>query len=492
MEWFSFALLFYQISYLCSQSLPLLLLVSFDGFRWDYPKIHGPLTNFARLERHGVRAPSMIPTFTTATFPNHYSLITGLYEESHGLVSDEIYDRRSNEIFRSWETNSSQWWPIKTIWSINEQRFGARSGVIGWPQKFIDVSKSEVYSEGRSFKDIVDQILRWFDDSNEPINFGAIYFPEPDLTGRRSGPYSLETKQKVKECDDNLGYLLDQIDKNVKLKNNLHLIVTSDHGMEQVNATDKPMYLEQYVDMTKCKAFGTETTLNIFVNNPNDIDAIYRSLNKIPNSNTYKKDQLPDQYHYKTHPHIGDLIIIMNPGYELHRSSFHDGNTVDPSRMHGNSGYDNQLESMKTIFYATGPELKENLTLSNSDSLHSVDLFLLMCLILNIGRCPPSNSSATRIQSFLIDSSKVASIIGKETEKLHDGPMGLVLYLLVLVSFVLILIMAVAWSTVAFRNASAMARAAHPDAATLAEQNQYKFTQINDLKLHPAIGDDNL
>ena len=107
---------------------------------------------------------------------------------------------------------------------------------------------------------------------------------------------------------------------------------------------------------------------------------------------------------------------------------------MNSSRTHGNSGYDNQLESMKTIFYATGPELKENLTLSNSDSLHSVDLFLLMCLILNIGKCPPSNSTATHIQSFLIDSSKVASIIGKEIEKLHDGPMGLVLYLLGLYS----------------------------------------------------------
>ena len=156
--------------------------------------------------------------------------------------------------------------------------------------------------------------------------------------GRRSGPYSPETKQKVKECDDNLGYLLNEIDKNVKLKNNLHLIVTSDHGMEQVNATDRPMYLEQYVDMTKCKAFGTKTTLNIFVNNrkfnltdqmietyltisANDINTIYRNLSKIPNSDTYKKDQLPDQYHYKTHPHVGDLIIILNSGYELHRLS---------------------------------------------------------------------------------------------------------------------------------------------------------------------------
>ncbi|UJR31348.1 hypothetical protein I4U23_018844 [Adineta vaga] len=492
MRWFSFLLFAYQFSSIHSQSLPLLLLVSFDGFRWDYPKLHGPLPNFSRLQQLGVHAHSMIPTFTTATYPNHYTLITGLYEESHGLVSDQIYDRKTNEIFQAGENTSNNWWPIKSIWTINEQRSGARSGVIGWPQNFIHVSKYESYNEKRSFEDIVDQILRWFNDPNEPINFGAIYFPEPGLTGRRTGPYSFETKQIIKKCDEYLGYLLNEIDKNVILKNNLHLIITSDHGMEQINATSKPIYLEEFVDITKLQAFGTETVLNIFVNSPNDIDSIFQSLKRIPNSNVYKRDDLLDRFHYKTHSHIGDLIIILNPGYELYRHSFHDGNGVDWNRTHGNHGYDNQIDSMKTIFYANGPELKENFTLSNSESLHNVDIFVLMCLILNIGKCPSSNSSTTNIQSFLMDSSKIASITGKETEKLHDGPTGLVLYLLVLVSFVLILIMAVTWSTVAFRNASAMARAAHPDAATLAEQNQYKFTQINDLKLHPTIGDDNL
>jgi hypothetical protein len=91
---------------------------------------------------------------------------------------------------------------------------------------------------------------------------------------------------------------------------------------------------------------------------------------------------------------------------------------------------------MKTIFYASGPQLKENLTLSNTSSLYNVDIFGLMCLILNIEKCPSSNGSLANIQPFLIDPDRVLSIIEKETEKLQDGPMGLVIYLLGRVEFI--------------------------------------------------------
>ena len=97
---------------------------------------------------------------------------------------------------------------------------------------------------------------------------------------------------------------------------------------------------------------------------------------------------------------------------------------------HGNHGYDNQIDSMKTIFYAIGPQLKENFSLPNTSSLYNVDIFALMCVILNIDKCPPSNSSWTNIQPFLVDPNRVSNLIDKDMEKLHDGVMGLVIYLL--------------------------------------------------------------
>ena len=86
------------------------------------------------------------------------------------------------------------------------------------------------------------------------------------FVGRRTGPYSNEIKDAIKNCDVSLGYLLNKIEQDIRLKNNLHLIVTSNHGMEQINPTNNPMYLENYVDINRIQAFGSKTVWNIFVN----------------------------------------------------------------------------------------------------------------------------------------------------------------------------------------------------------------------------------
>ena len=111
-------------------------------------------------------------------------LITGLYEEVHGLVADEIYDPKTGNVFQFGENMTNQPWPMKSIWTINEQRVNARSGVIGWLQDSINISKFQTYQKNQSSQSMIDQMLRWLTDSQEGINFGAIYFREPGLTGR--------------------------------------------------------------------------------------------------------------------------------------------------------------------------------------------------------------------------------------------------------------------------------------------------------------------
>lgn len=113
-------------------------------------------------------------------------LITGLYEEVHGLISDQIYDRKTGNVFQFGENMTNQGWPMKSIWTVNEQRIDARSGVIGWPQESMNISKFETSKQNRSAQSIIDQMLNWFTDADKPINFGAIYFEEPGLTGKDS------------------------------------------------------------------------------------------------------------------------------------------------------------------------------------------------------------------------------------------------------------------------------------------------------------------
>lgn len=208
-------------------------------------------------------------------------MITGLYQEVHGVISDEFFDRDTRRIFSSWENASEEWWPSETIWTLNEKRKDARSGVIGWPQQGIHVKRSEPFQKERTFRETIDRILSWFNDPSEPINFGAIYSHEPAsagkmtpvlhssaqnaLLGYQKGPFSSLMNRTVHQCDEDLGYLLDQIQKNVKLRNNLHLIITSAHGMERVNGTDHPIFLEDYLNMQKIDVFGSSTLWHIFL-----------------------------------------------------------------------------------------------------------------------------------------------------------------------------------------------------------------------------------
>lgn len=115
-------------------------------------------------------------------------LVTGLYEESHGLISDQFYDPKTNSTFELSETMSNRWWPIRPIWTINQQRIGGigRSGVIGWRQDSIGISRYQKYQKDRPYQDIIDQMLSWFNHPTEPINFGAIFFSEPGLTGKEN------------------------------------------------------------------------------------------------------------------------------------------------------------------------------------------------------------------------------------------------------------------------------------------------------------------
>ena len=117
----------------------------------------------------------------------------------HGVVSDQMYNRTTNRVFQSWANATKEWWPFQAIWSINEQKREARSGVIGWPQQSISVFRHQPYEKDRLLRDIIDQMLDWFNDSASPINFGAIYFDEPGRTGKMK-IFSLSLSINTLDC----------------------------------------------------------------------------------------------------------------------------------------------------------------------------------------------------------------------------------------------------------------------------------------------------
>ncbi|CAF0875004.1 unnamed protein product, partial [Didymodactylos carnosus] len=262
-----------------SDLLPRLLLISFDGFRYDYPDIY-TLKNFRSLLDRGVRVQHIINSFTTTTFPNHFTIVTGLYEETHGIVNNIMYDPILNASTRFDTMNDTKWWSQNSysepIWMTNELQNNngkvetkRRSGVISWPSTGTPVnghmpSKYEIYNETRRFETIIDQIIKWFKDPNEPINFGTIYFYEPDHTGHIYGPLSSQMNTTLQYCDQLLGYLLAQIDNDPYLKQNLNVILTSDHGMTEVDEK-RTLKLDDYIDSSLYSAYGGLSQMNIFL-----------------------------------------------------------------------------------------------------------------------------------------------------------------------------------------------------------------------------------
>lgn len=110
-------------------------------------------------------------------------MMTGLYEEVHGIVSDEVYDPEKNRLFRSWNDTTDDWWSFTQMWTVNEDRNYARSAVIGWPQNSIKAFKTVPYDKDRSLRSLFDEVLRLFNDQQKPINFGVVHFDQPGATG---------------------------------------------------------------------------------------------------------------------------------------------------------------------------------------------------------------------------------------------------------------------------------------------------------------------
>lgn len=177
------------VSSLPKSSNPLLLLISFDGFRWDYLS-RSRLPNFEYLKKIGSHANYVKNTFATVTFPNHWSIVTGLYQESHGILNNQMFDPLFNMTFNNGiKSMNSVWYDpfniAQPIWVLNSRAGNNRLSAAEWLGSNIFFNKTNVisidYNVSRAYNDIIDQFIRYFVNDTNPINFGAIYFDEPGI-----------------------------------------------------------------------------------------------------------------------------------------------------------------------------------------------------------------------------------------------------------------------------------------------------------------------
>lgn len=386
-----------------------LLLISFDGFRWDYLDMYKEETkNIQKLASLGVRSKWTRDQFITKTFPNHWTIATGLYEESHGIVNNHFWDPKLNDEFQ-YSTDNKFWLSGEPIWKTYEKNVpGMEAATYFWPgsevEKFQATHFKAPYDALVPFKKRADQVIKWL--RNPKIGMMTLYVNEPDHQGHAHGPNSEEVREAIRRCDNLLAWILEEVHGHNEKYENLNIILTSDHGMTQLDNDNKVIYLEDYLkgeDMALLSDHYIDyyTGGHVWCDPTTTCRTLFEKLhNKNPNLNVWLKnsdnpaERIPENLHYTSHYRIPPLLLSAKIGWQVHK-------TRDFNQIQGQHGYDNNNPDMHPIFVAAGRDImqqdkKKNFT-TPFDSIHLYELF---CNILDIPAAP-NNGSANKIEYLL-------------------------------------------------------------------------------------------
>ncbi|ESO96943.1 hypothetical protein LOTGIDRAFT_214482 [Lottia gigantea] len=399
MSSFLFLLLCTGIGAIWSANIPPLskkvLMISMDGFRWDYLDMVPETPHIKQMAGNGVQLKYVNNTFITKTFPTHYAIATGLWEETHGIVGNSMYDPLFNETFRMGNTETKWWNEGEPIW-ITAKKQNLKTGTYFWPGSEVKIQGMypdiwKRYNGSVPFRDRVDTVVDWF--QNGHVDLATLYFNEPDHTGHLFGPFSDEIKAKVREMDSLLGYLINKLNEAGVLSS-LNIILTSDHGMTEVNKTTRIIYLDAYVNPDDIYLIPESGPVANILPKPGRENIVYNDLRgKHSKMTVYRKEDIPEHFHYKNNRRVMPIVAIAADGWMIEYNSSSMGKW-DPR---GNHGYDNRLLDMRPIFVAQGPNFKDNY---KTNSINSVDIYPMLCALLGI-QPAPHNGTLDNSAEFL-------------------------------------------------------------------------------------------
>ncbi|MFQ3213146.1 MAG: putative AlkP superfamily pyrophosphatase or phosphodiesterase [Marivirga sp.] len=362
------------------------ILISFDGFRHDYVE-QFDTPNFDKFIETGVASKHLVPSFPTKTFPNHYTIVTGLYPAHHGLVDNNFYDPSRKTIYGIKDrekVNDVYYYGGNPIWSYVHQ-YNLKSASYFWVgsevnDKTMKPDYSVSYDGSIPNTDRVDQVIKWLKlpEQDRP-QFICLYFSVIDSNGHQYGPLSKENEAAVQEADSLVGRLKKQLE-NIDLP--VNVIITADHGMKAIDYLPANFIkLNDYISLDN-QAFITAssgTHAQLYFDDKSLIDSVYNSLKLFSDTfDVYKKGQFPTHWHYnEANDRIGDLIVSAPYGKNFITKDLKD----NASSTIGAHGYDPINPDMHTIFYANGPSIKNGLLIN---SFENIDIYPFICDILNL------------------------------------------------------------------------------------------------------------
>jgi len=361
---------------------PYLIMLSLDGFRWDYTK-QADTPVLDSLKKAGVFA-EMKPCFPSKTFPNHYSMATGLYPDHHGIVLNNFYAddlKKHYSISNRKSVSDLSFYSGEPIWNTATKQ-GMKAATLYWvgseaPIQGIRPSRWYPYNHTLPFTSRIDSLVRWlsFPEATRP-HLILWYYPEPDGYGHHYGPHGKKTIAIVEQLDQWLGKYFTAMRK-LPVFPQLNFIITADHGMGSIS-NDRQIILDNWVDTASLTYIDGSNPVYNFKVKHGLFDKVYRNLKMAPHLQVWKHDSLPQRLHYGHNIRTQDITIAAEPGWSIYWS-------WKIGHGKGTHGYDNDWPDMHAIFYAAGPAFKKNY---HQAVFENVDLYPLIAHILNLKPAP--------------------------------------------------------------------------------------------------------
>ncbi|KAI9781698.1 MAG: hypothetical protein M1816_002222 [Peltula sp. TS41687] len=400
-----------------SNFLPTTVLVSLDGFRADFLN-RGLTPTLNSFIKGGVSPAYMLPSFPSVTFPNHFTLVTGLYPESHGVVGNTFWDPALQEEFYYTNQSSSmqaKWWAAEPLWVTAETQ-GLKSAIHMWPGSEAHIAGLEPtyldrYNGTEVLSRKVDRILEFLDlpghDEPEAFSRGqrpqliAAYVPVVDSDGHKYGPNSTEIRNTIARVDDMLHGLFAGLEER-NLTKIVNIVVVSDHGMATTSA-DRLIQYDDLIDPSLIEHTDGWPLYGLRPKKIEDLQSLYETLSsqaaKSPNYDVYLKDKdMPERYHFSKNDRIAPLWIVPRAGWAIVTRAEFDiktaqgrGDVYHPRGLHG---YDHEDPLMRAIFVARGPAFPHKPN-SKLEVFQNTEVYNIICDSLHLN--PKPNNGTLRL-----------------------------------------------------------------------------------------------
>lgn len=365
------------------------LLISMDGFRWDYMAQHPNETVHLRaLAAAGVKAEGLIPVFPSNTFPNHYAIVTGLYPSHNGMLNNRMFDAAMGEAFvynQPRFAHDSRWWGGEPIW-ITAVKQGRKSACSFWAGSEAQIQGAfasywKPYNYTVPFESRLAELIDWLKlPAPQRPSVIAFYLEETNSVGHAYGPDSPEIAATLKLLDDHIAAIQSRLAaEHIEV----NWVIVSDHGMTPCSVAHV-VILDDFVPLTSVQVDFEETVCGLRPTPKSDVPQLLRALEHMPHAKVYRAEDLPARLHIDPHnPRTPPIWILPDEGWHVEREALY--NATKPIFPKGQHGYDPALPSMHGIFIASGPAFRQGVTIPEFENVH---IYNLLCAAADLKPAP--------------------------------------------------------------------------------------------------------